>query len=178
MKPIRKWPSVAYFVLSVGCISLKAIEGSSSSELTSADSKQGASLSVTQAVENISLIEDIPPKRRQHHTDQHAAAIVSFGKQAGPLLVDKILNDKPSKYFYAFQFTIGDIADSLLVDIYGQDPSSTLIRRKPPVDPTQGYMYYDYVALVSSRKGREELQAAWRKVVDEAKSKDTTAARE
>src|SRR6266404_6807030 len=98
MKAIRKWLSAVYFLLSVGCISLKAFEGSNSSELTRAGSRQVASQSVMQAIENISLIEDIPLKRRAHHTDPYAAAIVSFGKQAGPLLVDKILDDKPSKY--------------------------------------------------------------------------------
>ena len=134
-------------------------------------------LSITQAVENIVLIEDLTPKRGEPQTDSYAAAIISLGTKAGPLLAEKLLDDRDSKWAYCFQYKIADLADALLSDIYHQYPSEALVRRNKPMEPTQGYCYWDYAALTSSRKGREELRAAWKKIIEEAERNSTSEVR-
>ena len=129
------------------------------------DSRPKVSLTASQAVERIRLIEYLVPKSGERQTDPHAAAIIASGRQAAPWLLEKLLDDTKSRYFYEFQYKIGDIAHALLREIYHTDPSQSLMARNPPLRPEEGYTYRDYVALVSSTRGRQELQAAWEKVV-------------
>lgn len=135
-------------------------------------SAQQASLETdAQIVENIKLVEYFQAKQNEPLTDPHAAAIVQLGKKAGPALVEKILDDKESKHFDFFKYKVGDIAAELLCVIYQQDPSLALIARKPPIDAGHGHYYLDYVALVETRKGREELRDAWKRIVEVSNQK-------
>src|SRR6185369_4819281 len=47
----------------------------------------------------VSQIEYLPPKRETPLGDRHAAAIVEMGHSAGPLLLNILTNDAPSKHF-------------------------------------------------------------------------------
>jgi len=116
--------------------------------------------------ECIGSLEHLVPKRGEPQTDPRAETLVVLGPVAAPYLVEMIVDDRDAKHFHVFQYKIGDVAHELLCEIYHQDPSAALIRRKPPVDAGHGYGFLDYVELVRSRAGREELQAAWKKIVE------------
>ncbi|MGI9074455.1 MAG: hypothetical protein ACR2JB_24785 [Bryobacteraceae bacterium] len=118
------------------------------------------SAQIEKTVDELRLIEGLPPKSGEKQTDPHAAAIVALGQAAGPYLVAKLTDDSPSRVAYGFRYSIGDVALALLDEIY--QPPYWPSPDGSVVIPTRYGDFRDYVAFVHSRKGRRQLQKSWK----------------
>lgn len=117
------------------------------------------------AVDDIKLIQGLPPKAGEPQTDPHAIAIMKLGKSAGPYLVAKLSDTTPSKVVYGFHYTIGDIALVLLEEIY-QPPGWPFPDNSETMPAAYGD-YRDYESFMASAGSRQRLQESWKKYIQQ-----------
>jgi hypothetical protein len=111
-------------------------------------------------VDKINLITGLPQKQGEPQWDEHAAAIVKLGKKAGPFLVEKITDTSLSKVVEFFQYKIGDVALSLLNDIY--QPQSWPFPDASAQMPKKYDDFRDYVDFINSEGARERIKESWK----------------
>jgi hypothetical protein len=105
-------------------------------------------------------VKDIPPKIGEPQFDKSAEAIIEKGTTAGPVLVNQITNDSPSRVVDCFQYKIGDVAHRLLCELY-KEPFLWPLEGRQPLDPGHGLSFMDYQRFVSGSEGREKLRELW-----------------
>ncbi len=114
-------------------------------------------------VDQIGLIQGMPPKLGEPQTDPHAVAIVELGKAAGPLLAEKLTDNSPSHVANLYRSAIGDVALALLTEIY--KPASWPFPDGSFQLPVTYGDYRDYVEFVNSPGARKRLRRCWRSFV-------------
>jgi len=114
---------------------------------------------LAQVVDEISLIEGLPPKVGEPLGDPHAVAIVLLGREAAPYLAERITDDSPSLVVYGFQYKLGDLALVLLNEIYR--PRSWPFPDDSRQLPRKHGDFRDYLDFVNSPGGRQELKEHW-----------------
>jgi hypothetical protein len=119
---------------------------------------------VRRIINEIALIDGMPPKSGEPQTDVHAIAIEALGKAAGPGLVAKITDTRPSRVFYAFQYTIGDLALALLDDIYR--PPNWPFPDHAVTLPEKYGDFRDYRRFIEAPGSRAKLQRSWREFIE------------
>ena len=112
-------------------------------------------------LQNLPLIEYVPVKIGEPHTDAHAGAIMSHGKGAVPYLIDCLTNESPTKVIEGFQYAVGDVSHRLLCELYDKPGITWPLEGVTPVGGHPEVSFQDYLALVSSPNGRKKLQALW-----------------
>lgn len=111
-------------------------------------------------LENLPLIQDIPPKIGEPTSDRHALAILLRGREASPFLINSLTNALQSRVVDGFQYAVGDLAHRLLCEIY-RKPFLWPVANAEPVGGHPQVSFQDYLALVNSPSGREKLRALW-----------------
>ena len=129
-----------------------------------------ADAEVNRIVNNINLIAGLSVKRGEPQWDEHAALIVNLGAPAAPHLIDRITDTSPSKVGESFQYMIGDVALALLYDIY--EPEAWPFPDEPHKIPEKYGDFRDYVDFINSDGAREQLQASWRRYINDPYTND------
>ena len=114
---------------------------------------------VEAAVRAIALVSNVPPKLGETHSDPRARAIVTWGREAVPYLVDQLTNAAPSLAVDLFPLAVGDLAHRFLCEIYGEDFLWPLQGSQPPTG--HGLWRRDYHDFVEDEGGRKRLQTMW-----------------
>lgn len=120
---------------------------------------------IARVVDEIGLIEGLPPKVGEPLGDPHAVAIVTLGKKAAPYLVEKITDNSPSLVIYGFQYKLGDLALVLLNEIYR--PRNWPFPDDSRQLPRNHGDFRDYLDFVKGPGRREELKETWTRFVEE-----------
>jgi hypothetical protein len=118
---------------------------------------------VKRTVDEITLIEGLPPKRGERIEDEHAEAIIALGEKAAPYLVEKLTDASPSKVVYGFQYKVGDVALVLLHEIY-RPPNWPFPDGSFDIPRKYGD-YRDYVKFVNSDGTRKRLRKSWKNYI-------------
>ena len=118
----------------------------------------------------IDLIEWLEPKYDEPQWDEDAAAVVALGKRAGPLLVEKIADEKPSRW--AMWPAVGDVAHMVLCEIYNSPWPTPAFAEAHALTGDEPYRNYYIRFLLSpdiqqNRENRKRLQQAWKQVVEQ-----------
>ena len=116
-------------------------------------------------VQNTRRLVLIPPKHGEPQTDPYAATIVAMGEAVAPHLVDLIASDEASQVVMFRQYTIGDLADTMLCEIYDRFwPTPEFAAEHGFIEGQ--YDTWDYASFIASEENRRRLQEAWWQVVE------------
>jgi hypothetical protein len=117
------------------------------------------SMDAKSAVDLLARLEYLEPKQGEKQTD-----VVAL-ENATPCLIDKLLDDTPTKYAYLFQYKVGDAAHALLCEIYKKD-ALWPVEGQTPMGGHPSLTFMDYCAYVEAPNGRRTLQDRWRTLVE------------
>jgi hypothetical protein len=150
--------------VSIPIVGLLAMSTAALSQQAAAPKRAAPSAkTVRRIVDEIGLIQGMPPKSGEPQTDPHARAIMELGKAAGPGLAEKLTDTSPSQVANLYRSAIGDVALVLLTEIY--KPPSWPFPDGSFKLPEKYGDYRDYVEFVNSHGARKRLQRSWRSFV-------------
>ncbi len=116
------------------------------------------------AVHQLNRVRELPDKAGQSFSDPHAKAVLAFGRQAAPYLVQAIPDTTPTGTSQFFVYTVGDVAVVLLIEIY-RVPTWPFPSTEQSVPVGTGD-FRDYVAFMGSTDNRQRLKQAWQTYID------------
>ncbi|MBK7973217.1 MAG: tetratricopeptide repeat protein [Deltaproteobacteria bacterium] len=115
--------------------------------------------------EALGQIGSMPAKLGQPQTDRHVIRVLARGSEAVSALVERLVSTEPSRFFYMFPYTQGDLAHRLLCELYRRPLLWPVADVTEPVGCHPEPTFMDYGAFVNAPHGRERLQERWLEVV-------------
>jgi hypothetical protein len=120
-------------------------------------------------VNRIELIEWLKSEPDRPQPDENAAIVVALGKKAGSYLVEKITDERPSRWLT--WATVGDVAHLVLCVIYNKNWPTREFEEAHQLKWHESYSSYHrkflrFADIQQNRENRKKLQQAWNILLD------------